>query len=115
MTPHAGATDPAYGQGCAVGDFDADGFPDLYLANYGKNCLLHNNGDGTFTDVTTEANVGDTLWGTSVIWLDVDNDSDLDLYVLNYLDVTPENSRVCEYNGNPGYCEIGRASCRARV
>lgn len=96
-----------YGQGVAVGDYDADGFPDLYLANYGPNVLLRNNGDGTFSDVTHVANVADELWGTSPIWLDLNGDGYLDLYVVNYLLVTRENSTVCKYDGVIGYCGPG--------
>ena len=96
-----------YGQGCAVGDFNADGFPDLYLTNYGPNALLQNNGDGTFTDVTATAGVGDPLWGTGAVWCDVDGDADLDLYVVNYLDVTFANLKQCRFGGVPGYCGPG--------
>lgn len=96
-----------YGQGVAVGDFDTDGFPDLYLANYGPNRLLHNNGDGTFSDVTAQANVADPRWSSSATWFDVDGDGDLDLYVVNYMDVTFQNHKICEYLGKPGYCGPG--------
>ena len=104
----SGSDDPQYGQGCAAGDFDADGFPDLYLTNYGPNVLLVNNGDGTLTDTTTEAGVDDDRWGTSSVWLDIDGDGLLDLYTANYMDVTLENSQVCLYGGKPGYCGPGR-------
>lgn len=96
-----------FGQGCAVGDFDVDGFPDLYMANYGPNRLLHNNGDGTFSDVTATARVGDPRWSSSVAWFDVDADGDLDLYVVNYMDVTLQNHKRCQYEGRPGYCGPG--------
>lgn len=96
-----------FGQGCAVGDFDVDGFPDLYLANYGPNRLLHNNGDGTFSDVTAAAQVGDSRWSSSAAWFDIDADGDLDLYVVNYMDVTLQNHKRCQYDGRPGYCGPG--------
>lgn len=105
MAAHADAI--GYGQGCAVGDFDVDGFPDLYLANYGPNRLLHNNGDGTFSDVTAAAQVGDPRWSSSAAWFDVDADGDLDLYVVNYMDVTLQNHKRCQYDGRPGYCGPG--------
>lgn len=107
ITGAAHAGDASYSQGCAVGDFDADGFPDLYVTSYGPNVLYHNNGDGTFSDITTRAGVGDPNWGTSAAWFDADSDGDLDLYVANYLDVTLANSQVCQYNEKPGYCGPG--------
>lgn len=97
-----------YGQGCAVGDFNGDGFPDLYITNYGRNTLLVNRGDGTFADVTETAGVGDTSWGTSAVWFDADGDGDDDLYVANYMNVTRENHRVCPYGDVIGYCGPGQ-------
>ena len=96
-----------FGQGCCVGDFDADGFPDLYLANYGPNRLFKNNGDGTFQDVTASAGVGDPLWGSSPVWVDLNDDGFLDLFVTTYLDATLANIKICEYSGKPGYCGPG--------
>ena len=96
-----------FGQGCCVADYDADGFSDLYVCNYGRNLLLHNNGDGTFTESGHTAGVDDSLWGTSPAWVDLNEDDWLDLFVTNYLMVTPENSQVCEYGGRPGYCGPG--------
>lgn len=94
----------AFGHGCAVGDFDADGFPDFYLTNFGANVLLRNNGDGTFEDVTTEAAVGDPLWGLSAVWFDAEPDGDLDLYVANYVDWSIAKNKQCLTDGKRVYC-----------
>jgi hypothetical protein len=94
-----------YTQGCAVGDYDADGFQDLYVACYGQDSLWRNQGDGTFVEVVDGP--VDDLWSTSAAWFDADGDSDLDLYVVNYLDVSLANSRICRYDGKPGYCGPG--------
>ena len=96
-----------YGQGCATGDFNVDGYPDLYLTNYGASALFRNNGDGTFSDITDSAGVAVAGWSTSAVWLDLDDDQNLDLYVVRYMDVTPANNRVCEYDLKPGYCGPG--------
>jgi hypothetical protein len=92
-----------YGQGVAVGDFDNDGFPDLYVTGYGRAILYHNNGNGTFTDVTAKAGVADEgEWSSSAAWIDYDKDGWLDLVVLNYLDWTPKNNLWCGERA-PGY------------
>ena len=70
-----------FGQGVAVGDYDRDGFPDLYVTQYGRSILYHNNGDGTFTDVTEKAGVAAPGWASSAVWFDYDNDGLLDLFV----------------------------------
>ena len=75
-----------YGQGVACGDYDNDGYPDLYVTNFGANVLYHNNRDGTFSDVTRGADVADTLWSSSATFFDYNRDGYLDLYVVNYLD-----------------------------
>ncbi len=85
VTEKTGVGDKGWGMGCAFGDYDNDGSPDLYVTNYGANVLYHNNGDGTFTNVTEKAGVGDERWGTSIAWGDYDNDGNLDLYIANYL------------------------------
>lgn len=72
--------------GVSVGDYNSDGYPDIYLSNFGPNVLYRNNGDGTYTDVTVQAGVGDACWSASSGWADYDADGRLDLFVANYLD-----------------------------
>jgi enediyne biosynthesis protein E4 len=99
-----------YGQGVAVGDFDNDGYPGLYVTGYGRAILYHNNGDGTFTDVTAKAGVADEGgWSTSAGWLDYDKDGWLDLVVTNYLDWTPKTNLWCGEHtpGYRSYCNPG--------
>lgn len=86
VTEKAGLQGVGYGMGVAVGDYDNDGFEDLYVTAYGGNRLYHNNGDGTFTDVTQKAGVAGGGWSTSSAWVDLDNDGFLDLIVLRYLE-----------------------------
>jgi hypothetical protein len=86
VTEKAGVGDRGYGMGCVFGDYDNDGYLDLYVTNYGANVLYRNSGDGTFADVTEKAGVGETQWGTGAAFGDYDNDGDLDLYVPNYID-----------------------------
>ena len=94
-----------FGMGAAVADFDNDGFPDLYVAGYGRSILFHNNGNGTFTDITSKAGVANPgKWASSAAWFDYDRDGWLDLVVVNYVDFTPENNAVCEYQRERGYC-----------
>ena len=86
VTTKAGLAGVGYGMGVAVGDYDNDGYEDLYVTAYGGNKLYHNNGDGTFTDVTAKAGVGASGWSTSAAWVDLDNDGLLDLIALRYLE-----------------------------
>ncbi len=85
VTEKAGLQGEGYGMGVAIGDYDNDGFEDLYVTAYGGNKLYHNNGDGTFTDVTERAGVAASGWSTSAAWVDLDGDGLLDLVVLRYL------------------------------
>ena len=85
VTEKAGLQGAGYGMGVAVGDYDNDGYEDLFVTAYGGNKLYHNNGDGTFTDVTEKAGVGGSGWSTSAAWVDLDGDGLLDLVVLRYV------------------------------
>ena len=84
-----------YGMGVAVGDYDNDGFPDLYVTSYGKNVLYHNNGDGTFTDVTAKAGVAGGGWLVSAGFFDFDNDGHLDLFVTRYMEWDADRNKIC--------------------
>jgi hypothetical protein len=85
VTEKAGLQGIGYDMGVAVGDYDNDGYDDLYVTGYGGNHLYHNNGDGTFTDVTQKSGTGGSGWSTSATWVDLDNDGLLDLVVLRYM------------------------------
>ena len=102
-TDDAGLGSAAWGMGCAVGDYDNDGDPDVYLTYWGPNQLLRNDGGGSFVDVTAEVGVGDERWGSSATFGDLDNDGLLDLYVTNYLefdlDAPPAAGRKWLYKG----------------
>jgi hypothetical protein len=99
VTRPAGLAIDSYGIGCAVGDYDGDGDPDIYLTALGPNTLFRNNGDGTFSDVTRQAGVGDPRFSTSAAWLDYDRDGRLDLFVANYCRWTPESNKICFDSG----------------
>ena len=105
VTREAGLDLPAgYGMGVAVGDYDNDGDPDLYLTYFGPNRLYRNNGDGTFSDVTGRAGVAGAEWSTGAAFFDYDRDGASDLYVVNYLDATFERNPPCEMKGIRAYC-----------
>jgi len=105
VTERARIDAPGYGMGVAVGDIDGDGWPDIYVTNYGPNQLLRNRGDGTFEDVTERSGTGDPLWGTSATFFDYDGDRDADLYVANYVvfDVD-QNPRCFAVSSRLDYC-----------
>ncbi len=102
VTEKAGVAASGYGMGVAVGDYDNDGHPDIYVTNYGNNILYHNNGDGTFSDVTEKAGVACGQWSTGAIWIDYDKDGYLDLFVGNYLEFDPKYRLYYEADVYPG-------------
>jgi len=103
VTEKAGVPGTGYGLGCAWGDYDNDGFPDLYVTQYGRNVLYHNNGNGTFTDVTEKAGVAAmefaTLFHSGATFFDYDRDGHLDLYVGGYVELEPNGPRYCNISG----------------
>ena len=113
VTEHAGVAGAGYGMGVAVGDYDNDGHPDLFLANVNGNQLFHNNGDGTFTDVSAKAGLGGALykgrkmWSIAAGWFDYNNDGLLDLFVANYCQWDPRYEPVCNGLNGRGYCHPG--------
>jgi len=95
-----------FGMGAAAGDYDADGFQDLYVTNYGRNVLFHNNGNGTFTDVTDKTGVAAPNWSTCSVWFDYDNDAKLDLFVSSFVQYSGTGTIFCGDNriGRRYYC-----------
>jgi hypothetical protein len=111
ITERAGVTGKGYGMGVAVGDYDNDGHPDIFLANVTGNQLFHNNGDGTFTDVTAKAGLagaqmnGKKMWSVGAGWFDYNNDGLLDLFVVNYCVWEVDKDPYCPLkSGVRGYC-----------
>jgi len=110
VTDKAGVAGGGYGMGVAVGDYNADGFPDLYVSQYGRSILYRNNGDGTFTDVTTMAGLAAPGWASSAAWFDYDNDGRLDLFVGRFVDFDKTKHHRCnapnvpELAGLAEYC-----------
>ncbi|QDV51465.1 CRTAC1 family protein [Gimesia fumaroli] len=95
VTTLSGLIDFGYSMGLAVGDYNHDGFEDLYVSQFGRNLLYCNNGDGTFSDVSPSAHVDDPGYGASCTWADLNGDGLLDLYVVNYLEIDRENYPIC--------------------
>jgi enediyne biosynthesis protein E4 len=108
VTDKAGVPGTGYGLGCVWGDYDNDGFPDLFVTQYGRNVLYHNNGDGTFTDVTDKAGVAGlefgTLFHSGATFFDYDRDGKLDLYVGGYVALGPDSKRYCQLGGVRSSC-----------
>src|SRR6266436_8411020 len=106
VTHKAGLDLETYGMGVAVGDYDNDGYDDLFVTTLGQSHLFHNNGNGTFTDVTQKAGLGGVReFSTSTAWVDYDKDGYLDLAVGNYVQWSPETDVYCTLDGkNKSYC-----------
>ncbi len=106
VTEKAGVPGGGYGMGVAVGDYDGDGWPDLFVTQYGRSILYHNNGNGTFTDVTDKAGVAAPGWASSAVWFDYDNDGRLDLFVCRFVDFERSKNKFCgnEHTGERYYC-----------
>jgi enediyne biosynthesis protein E4 len=112
VTQKAGLTFSGWGQGCCVGDYDNDGFDDLFVSYWGRNVLYHNNGDGTFTDVSEKAGVAGAgnRWGAGCCFLDYNRDGHLDLFVANYVNFDPKRvplpgeTAYCRFNDIPVPC-----------
>lgn len=109
VTESAGISNSMLGMGLTVGDYNNDGWPDIYITGYGQSKLYRNNGNGTFTDVTAQAGVSNKgQWGTSAAFFDYDNDGYLDLYVCNYLNFNPDGSVPCQFLDGRPYCNIAK-------
>jgi enediyne biosynthesis protein E4 len=106
VTEQAGVTGGGYGMGAAVGDYNSDGYPDLYVTQYERCILYRNNGDGTFSDVTERAGVAAPGWASSAVWFDYDNDGKLDLFVCRFGDFGKSKNKYCENaeTGERSYC-----------
>ena len=106
VTEKAAVTGGGYGMGVAVGDYNGDGYPDMYVTQYGRSILYRNNGDGTFTDVTAKAGVAAPGWASSAVWFDYDNDGRLDLFVCRFVEFDKAANKFCgsERTGERYYC-----------
>jgi hypothetical protein len=111
VTEKAGLKGTGFDTGVAIGDYDNDGYDDIFVAGVYKNTLYHNNGDGTFTDVTKKAGLDKSidpkfgpLWSVGAAWVDINNDGLLDLFVVNYVSWDGSKEPDCKYSGTPDYC-----------
>jgi hypothetical protein len=98
VTEKAGVSGGTFGMGVAVGDYDNDGWPDIFVTSYGKCILYKNNHDGTFTDVTDKAGLATPGWTTSAVWFDYDNDGKLDLFACSFVDYSSSHKFECGDN-----------------
>jgi hypothetical protein len=114
VTEKAGVVGGGYGMGVAVGDYNANGFPDLYVTQYGRSILYRNNGDGTFTDVTATAGVAAPGWASSAVWFDYDNDGRLDLFVCRFVDFDKTKHHRCSAPNVPALAGLAEY-CYPRV
>jgi hypothetical protein len=109
VTDRAGVAGGRFGMGAAAGDYDGDGYPDLYVTNYGPDILYHNNGNGTFTDMTEKAGVNVPGWSTCAVWFDYDGDGRLDLFVSSFVHFDKSQHRLCvDRNSTQNYYCIPR-------
>ena len=115
VTDRTRVGDGGYGMGVAVGDYNNDGFVDLFVTNFGRNALYRNEGDGTFTEVGRAAGVDDDRWGTSAAFLDFDRDGYLDLFVVNYVDFRVSENPVCRPTGVRDYCHPSNFNPQADI
>lgn len=104
VTEKAGVGGGGYGMGVAVGDYNGNGFPDMYVTQFGRNILYRNNGDGTFTDVTERAGVAAAGWSSSAVWFDYDNDGRLDLFVCQFAEFDRALGCGIDKDGTHHYC-----------
>jgi hypothetical protein len=110
VTEKAGLKGTGFDVGVAIGDYDNDGYDDIFVAGVYRNTLYHNNGDGTFTDVTEKAGLAQPdkqygpLWSVGAAWVDINNDGLLDLFVVNYLSWDGKHEPDCKFGGKPEYC-----------
>lgn len=100
VTKQVGLAFDSYGMGCAVGDYDNDGFSDLVVTGYGPVHLFHNTGKGSFVDVTAASRLNDAGWSTCAVWFDYDGDGDLDLFICHYVQWTPQTDLACRLSGH---------------